>query len=127
MSEGYQLRKSQLRTNSRVVALTNCLEHQIPVVLIAGSFYPFFSWLSDMHVRYAVLGYYMVTDIWVCSHPCEIFASNCLSICFATSKQAEAELVAKGSRDFFVRFKVSSLAFLQGPYLLKHVDLAGSI
>lgn len=53
-------------------ALQNCLQHRVPVVLLAGNQYSFFPNLKTMgwkeggnEVRYAVLGAYFVTQIWV--------------------------------------------------------------
>ncbi|KAI5478096.1 hypothetical protein MNV49_005463 [Pseudohyphozyma bogoriensis] len=63
------LRKDQVRTNPRIVALLNSLATQTPVCLIAGSGYAFFPWLKENDVRYAVLGYYFVTHCWPESEP----------------------------------------------------------
>lgn len=53
-------------------ALQNCLDQQVPVILLAGNQYSFFPKLQEMglkeggnEVRYAVLGAYFVTHIWV--------------------------------------------------------------
>lgn len=54
-------------------ALFTCKDTKTPVVLLAGTQWPFFPRLkelgkrgeSDAAVRYAVLGHYLVTHIWV--------------------------------------------------------------
>lgn len=70
---GYVLHSSQERNNMRMRALQNCLDRQIPVMLLAGNQYSFFPKLRGMgfveggnEVRYAVLGAYLITDLWVC-------------------------------------------------------------
>ncbi|BGP30671.1 hypothetical protein JCM10296v2_002428 [Rhodotorula toruloides] len=79
----YRLKSSQTRDNLRLRALFNCLETQTPVVLLAGAGWTFFSKLSSLgskinedgeevdKVRYAVLGHYLVTDIWPEGEPIE--------------------------------------------------------
>ena len=64
-----QLRCSQDRDNPRVRALINCSEYGIPVVVIVGSGYAAFPRLQEMGVRYAVLGYYLVTAYWPEAEP----------------------------------------------------------
>lgn len=64
----YQLIANQDRDNLRVRALINCHTSQTPVALIAGKNYHYFPWLKEKDVRYAVLGYYLVTHVWVSLH-----------------------------------------------------------
>ncbi|GAA5943263.1 hypothetical protein JCM3775_004554 [Rhodotorula graminis] len=84
---GARLKAHQTREGIRIRALSNCMATRTPVVLIAGSSYEHFPKLKTMGedgVRYAVLGHYLVTDIW-----------------------AEGEPVNKAEEDkYFVRFKV---------------------
>lgn len=56
----------------RMRALQNCLERKVPVMLLAGNQYSFFPKLRGMgfveggnEVRYAVLGAYLISHIWV--------------------------------------------------------------
>ncbi|GAA6045880.1 hypothetical protein NBRC10513_005284 [Rhodotorula toruloides] len=79
----YRLKSSQTRDNLRLRALFNCLETQTPVVLLAGAGWTFFPKLSSLgssinedgeevdKARYAVLGHYLVTDIWPEGEPIE--------------------------------------------------------
>ncbi|GJN87499.1 hypothetical protein Rhopal_000448-T1 [Rhodotorula paludigena] len=70
----YRLRASQERSNLRMRSLLNCRDTQTPVVLLAGSSYEFFPRLGHMGgggVRYAVLGHYLVTDVWAEGEPVE--------------------------------------------------------
>ncbi|GAA5967421.1 hypothetical protein JCM11641_000543 [Rhodosporidiobolus odoratus] len=73
----YRLTASQTRSNLRMRALFNCLEHKVPVVVIAGSKWEFFPALAGLgrkgegETRYAVLGHYVVTDIWAEGEPVE--------------------------------------------------------
>ncbi|GEM06873.1 hypothetical protein Rt10032_c02g0890 [Rhodotorula toruloides] len=79
----YRLKASQTRDNLRLRALFNCLETETPVVLLAGAGWSFFPELSSLgskidedgeevdKVRYAVLGHYLVTDIWPEGEPIE--------------------------------------------------------
>ncbi|BGP46773.1 hypothetical protein JCM10450v2_002621 [Rhodotorula kratochvilovae] len=74
LPSGYRLRASQTREGTRVRALRNCMETRTPVVLLAGAMYEHFPRLKDMGeggVRYAVLGHYLVTDIWAEGEPVE--------------------------------------------------------
>ena len=50
-TEGYHLTSNQERDNQRVRALINCNKTHTPVVLIAGSSYKFFPWLSERKIR----------------------------------------------------------------------------
>lgn len=104
----YQLISNQSRDNTRVRSLINCFEKQVPVALIVGKNYHFFPHLVEMGVRYAVLGYYLVTAYWV-----RLLVSKFGGPADAlTSSQAEGEpfeAEAKpGGPQFFVRFKVSA-------------------
>ncbi|BGP06622.1 hypothetical protein JCM10049v2_002446 [Rhodotorula toruloides] len=84
----YRLKSSQTRDNLRLRALFNCLETQTPVVLLAGAGWTFFPKLSSLgsrinedgeevdKVRYAVLGHYLVTDIWPEGEPIEDDATS---------------------------------------------------
>ncbi|KAJ8295918.1 hypothetical protein OF846_001254 [Rhodotorula toruloides] len=84
----YRLKSSQTRDNLRLRALFNCLETQTPVVLLAGAGWTFFPKLSSLgskinedgeevdKVRYAVLGHYLVTDIWPEGEPIEDDAAS---------------------------------------------------
>ncbi|GAA6051981.1 hypothetical protein JCM3770_002995 [Rhodotorula araucariae] len=74
LPSGYRLRASQTREGTRVRALRNCMETRTPVVLLAGAMYDHFPRLKEMGeggVRYAVLGHYLVTDIWAEGEPVE--------------------------------------------------------
>ncbi|GAA5849045.1 hypothetical protein JCM5353_004142 [Sporobolomyces roseus] len=93
---GFVLHSSQERNNMRMRALQNCLERKVPVMLLAGNQYSFFPKLRGMgfveggnEVRYAVLGAYLISDIW------------------AEGEPVEGSKDASSSKDeYFVRFKV---------------------
>ncbi|GAA5899913.1 hypothetical protein JCM8208_005540 [Rhodotorula glutinis] len=71
---GARLKADQTRDGVRIRALHNCMTTGTPVVLIAGAKYEHFPKLKDMGkdgVRYAVLGHYLVTDIWAEGEPVE--------------------------------------------------------
>ncbi|GAA5976239.1 hypothetical protein JCM10908_005427 [Rhodotorula pacifica] len=99
----FRLKASQTRDNVRMRALFNCKNTQTPVILLAGTQWPFFPRLKDLGkndegdatVRYAVLGHYLVTHIWAegetIDQPTQPIASS-------SAKPA--------GPDFFVRFKV---------------------
>lgn len=87
----YQLIADQDRENIRVRALINCFNSGTPIVLIAGKNYTHFPWLGENGIRYAVLGYYLVTSYWAEGEPIEI----------GTRKH--------GQPDYFVRYKVRSI------------------
>lgn len=101
----FRLKASQTRDNIRMRALFNCKETETPVVLLAGTQWPFFPRLQglgkvyegDPGVRYAVLGHYLVTHIWAegetVDHPQEPVASSS---------------AAPAGPSFFVRFRVST-------------------
>jgi hypothetical protein len=66
VAPSYTLSSSQSRYGPRVQALINCMEDGIPVVLLAGRKYEGTPFLSSLRsCRYAVLGYYWVTCVWV--------------------------------------------------------------
>ncbi|KAG0143748.1 hypothetical protein CROQUDRAFT_167449 [Cronartium quercuum f. sp. fusiforme G11] len=57
--------KSQDRGGPRAQGLLNCLNHRIPVVLLAGKKYAMMPWLKEQEgIGYVVLGYYLVTHCW---------------------------------------------------------------
>ncbi|EGG09578.1 uncharacterized protein MELLADRAFT_71230, partial [Melampsora larici-populina 98AG31] len=57
--------KSQSRTGFRVQSLMNCMNHDIPVVLLAGKKYSMMPWLKERDdIGYVVLGHYLVTHSW---------------------------------------------------------------
>lgn len=63
--DNYRLKEDQRRDNVRVRALINCHRTKSPVALLAGQNYAHFPYLQTIGVRYAVLGYYFVRDVWV--------------------------------------------------------------
>ncbi|ORY91658.1 hypothetical protein BCR35DRAFT_298907 [Leucosporidium creatinivorum] len=67
--KNYRLKEDQRRDNVRVRALLNCQKTHTPVVLLAGSNYEHFPYLQTIGVRYCVLGYYFVRDVWVEAEP----------------------------------------------------------
>ncbi|GAA5863860.1 hypothetical protein JCM3774_001180 [Rhodotorula dairenensis] len=99
----FRLKASQTRDNVRMRALFNCKETQTPVVLLAGTQWPFFPRLQDLGkvhegdagVRYSVLGHYLVTHIWAegetVDHP---------------PLPVSSSSAAPTDPDFFVRFRV---------------------
>ncbi|GAA5905246.1 uncharacterized protein JCM6883_006331 [Sporobolomyces salmoneus] len=96
-SAGYVLHSSQERQGVRMRALQNCLDQQVPVILLAGNQYSFFPKLQEMglkeggnEVRYAVLGAYFVTHIWAEGEPV-----------IDSSAPPDAS-----KEEYFVRFKV---------------------
>ncbi|GAA5851038.1 hypothetical protein JCM9279_005266 [Rhodotorula babjevae] len=71
---GTRLKADQLRDGPRIRALINCRDTSTPVVLLVGAMYEHFPKLKTMGedgVRYAVLGHYLVTDIWPEGEPCQ--------------------------------------------------------
>lgn len=101
----FRLKASQTRDNVRMRALFNCKDTQTPVVLLAGTQWPFFPRLKDLgktndddpSVRYAVLGHYLVTHIWAEGEPID-----------RAQEPVASSSATPAGPDFFVRFKVRS-------------------
>lgn len=99
----FRLKASQTRDNVRMRALFNCKDTKTPVVLLAGTQWPFFPRLKDLgkandddsSVRYAVLGHYLVTHIWAEGEPID-----------RADEPVASSSATPAGPDFFVRFKV---------------------
>ncbi|KAK4046465.1 hypothetical protein OIV83_006057 [Microbotryomycetes sp. JL201] len=101
----YRLSGDQTRDNVRMRALYNCKARHTPVALLAGQNWKFFPKLKDMDVRYAVLGYYFVRDIWV---------------------EAEASPTEQDPTAYFTRFKILFEWAPSQADALRAADLASS-
>ncbi|GAA6002137.1 hypothetical protein JCM10207_003093 [Rhodosporidiobolus poonsookiae] len=122
----YRLRTSQTRDNLRMRALRNCLEKKVPVVLIAGSMWEAFPRLGELgqdehddedgegkvhgRCRYAVLGHYLVTDIWAEGEPVGAGGSpgsaGGKKDVKGKGKAVESPVPESDDPDYHVRFKV---------------------